>query len=244
MLITKSHKTSLTTANVAWRSGGEAFGNIEVSIPYESSDVDIVAELVAINYLIFEKKVLGNTILHGYGIELEVSKGAIKKILNKKSDKKDVAKYASFIDFLLKGVTIKTHKKCSKDVAPALENLERITTDIEKYTNTRLLINAPAIGKVEITNHSVERYLERAANESGDIKYALKSLINRLSNTGIKMVKLPASVLAHKERKYGKSDDYSVWMHPTSTLNFGLLKKEDVYYLVTVFINNNQELRN
>ena len=107
-----------------------------------------------------------------------------------------------------------------------------------------LFPSAPAIAKIAITSHSVGRYLERSIDESGEVKHPLKSLIGRLSNPSIERVKLPESVLSHKERKYGQSDDYSVWKHPTSTLNFGLLKKEGVYFLVTVFINKNQELQN
>ncbi|GAB6071611.1 hypothetical protein JCM30760_27090 [Thiomicrorhabdus hydrogeniphila] len=237
-LTTLSEKLSKKEGVVYWRSSKEKSGTINVKLPFESDDVDIISELVAINYLLTEKCVFGHNLLVGTGITLDVSKGAIKKIVLGKSSKTNIMKFSSFIPFLLQGITIKTHKKYRKLEVCDSDEFETINADIEKYTNTRLLIDAPAIGKVAITNHSVERYLERLKEESGEVKTPLRSLITRLTNPEICLVKLPEDVLKHKARKYGEDDNYSVWKHPSSTLNFGLTEKDGVYSLVTVFIKN------
>ncbi len=240
MLTTYSDKTSLTTAIIHWRSSATKCGVIEVTLPYESLDIDIVGELVALQHLIIDKEIFGKNAFHGEGLKVEVSKGAIKKILTGKTIKKEIIKYASFIPFLLQGISIKTHKKCSKnDVFEGCIS-EKIVVDVEKYTNTRLLVSSPVIGDIEITSHSVGRYLERVKPESGDIKFPLKSLVLRLTNPDLRQVTLPENVVSHKLRKYGESDEFSVWKHPTSTLNFGLIKVGPVFSLVTVFINKQQ----
>lgn len=240
MLTTYSAQTSPTTAVVHWRSSTIKCGIIEVTLPYESLDVDIVGELVALQHLIVDKEIFGQSVLHGDGLEIEVSKGAIKKILTGKTTKKEIIKYASFIPFLLQGISLKTHKKCSKNDAFEGRISEKITVDIEKYTNTRILVSSPVIGGIEITSHSVNRYLERIRDESGDVKFPLKSLVARLTNPDLRQVTLPKKVVSHKIRKYGESDEFSVWKHPTSTLNFGLIKVGPVFNLVTVFINKQQ----
>jgi hypothetical protein len=240
MLTTYSEKTSPTTAVVHWRSSAIKCGIIDVTLPYESEDVDIVGELVALQYLIVDKEIFGQSALHGEGLEVEVSKGAIKKILTGKTTKKEIIKYASFIPFLLQGISLKTHKKCSKNDEYEECISEKILVDVEKYTNTRLLVSSPVIGDIEITSHSVSRYLERIRDESGNVKFPLKSLVARLTNPELRKVVLPENVVSHKLRKYGESDEFSVWKHPTSTLNFGLIKVGPVFNLVTVFINKQQ----
>ncbi len=240
MLTTYSTKTSPTTALVQWRSSATKCGIIEVTLPYDSPDMDIVGELVALQYLIIDKEIFGQNALHGEGLEVEVSKGAIKKILTGKTTKKEIIKYASFIPFLLQGLSLKTHKKCSQNDDCEGCVSEKILVDVEKYTNTRLLVSSPVIGDIEITSHSVGRYLERVKSESGDIKFPLKSLVLRLTNPDLRQVTLPKDVVSHKLRKYGESDEFSVWKHPTSTLNFGLIKDGPTFHLVTVFINKQQ----
>ncbi|WP_127471967.1 hypothetical protein [Thiomicrorhabdus aquaedulcis] len=241
MLRTYSKKLDLRTSQVLWTYGQNRAGVIEVEMPYDSEDSDIIAELVAIQHVIFAKAVLGFKPLHGAGIEIEVSKGAIKKILNNATTKKELIKYASFIPFLLQGVSIKTHRKHSKDVVFEGLEFEKIVVDVEKYTNTRLLIESPAIGFIEITHHALQRFTEKSEVESGFVKQPLKALVARISHPDIVRVKLPTGVIEHKQRKYGQDDNYSVWKHPTSTINFGLVNNAGVYSLVTVFINKQQQ---
>lgn len=237
MLSIYSKKISNTSATVYWRSSSEKSGIIHVSIPYETPDSDIISELVAINYLVIERKIFGFQPLAGNGLVIEFSKGAIKKILNEKTVKKELIKYAAFIPFFLGNATLKTHKKTDVFLAVDEDNVHFISVNIEKYTTPRLKVHNPLIGDIEITNHSVLRYLEKINSESGCVKNPLKSLALRMKNTELIPVTLPEKVNDHKLKKYGKNDDFSVWKHPTSTLNFGLAKTGNTFFLVTVFIN-------
>lgn len=237
ILTTFSEKSGPDSAKVYWHLGAEKNGVLEVLLPYTSNDSDIIGELVAINYLATEKHIFGNEVLHGSGINLNVSKGAIKKILAGKSAKKEVVKYASFIPFMMYGVTVQTHKKRGEAIGVDESCFEKIDVDVEKYTNTKLMIDTPAIGPVEITAHALNRYIERIKDESGELKHPLRSLVNRLSNPDNYQVDLPEKVRLHKLKKYGDDGSFTVWKHPTSTLNYGLIQKGDKHTLVTVFIN-------
>lgn len=237
MLTTDSVKTSSSTATVYWKHSEQKHGAINVVFPFESNDVDIMAELVAINYLIFDKEIYGLKPLHGSGIELSVSKGAIKKAALNKTAKKELVKFASFINFLLDGCVIKTHKKRSNNAPIHKDDFEIINVDVEKYTSTKLILNTPAMGDIEVTSHALERYKERMIAESGtESKTALKSLANRLMHKELVEVKLPENVIKHKLKKYGRVDDFSVWIHPTSTLNFAFVQNGSRMSLITIFV--------
>lgn len=240
MLTTLSEKISPSSAMVYYKVTGhqKGSGSLEMVLPFESEDVEIIAELVAINYLILEKQIAGENRQDGNGITLNVSKGAIKKIALGKTTKKHLFKFGNFLTFILRGISIKTHKKRSKTDICSSGNSERINVDVEKYTGIGVFAETELFGKVGITYHAMERFIEHATVESGELKSPLKSMKSRISNPDMIKVELPERVKQHKDQKYGESDSVEVWKHPDSTLNFSLARKDDVYTLITVFIRN------
>ena len=73
-LTTVSKKQSDNTAFVYWRVGINRKGVVEVRLDVDSIDVELIAELGVIRYLIMECRVFNRTPSSGNGIKLCVSK--------------------------------------------------------------------------------------------------------------------------------------------------------------------------
>lgn len=93
-LTTVSKRQSDNTALVYWRVGINRKGVVEVRLDVGSIDVELIAELGAIRYLLMECRVLNCTPSSGNGIKLCVSKGAIKKLTKGTSAKGYASRFA------------------------------------------------------------------------------------------------------------------------------------------------------
>lgn len=237
-LTTLSTKLTGASAVVEWWLSDNKCGRFHVNLPTPSESTDVIAELCVIRHLIFERMIFGQPIYAGKGVVLEVSKGAIKKLVTGKSTKKDAERFAKFIPLFLSGCVIRTHNKKSILTDCALVDDEKLDVDLVHYGLAQIVVETPAIGDVTITAHSIERYQDRVIAESGECLYPLPSLIKRLANPENKKQVVPISVQEHKTRKYGEQDEFEVWKHPTATLNFGIIRNKQTgkRTLVTTYI--------
>ncbi len=90
------------------------------------------------------------------------------------------------------------------------------------------------MGCVKVTKHAVEQYQARIT--SGSPKKPWASLVNRLKHPELRIQPLDAKVLAHKARKYGRSDNVEAWGHPTSSFIYLVIREDNgERFLVTVF---------
>jgi hypothetical protein len=233
-LTTISEVITDTKARVFWRVGTKNKGIIDLNLRSHSEDSALVGELMAIQYLLFDKKVFDRAPGGGGGYKLVVSKGAIKKLALGKSSKKFAVKYASFLLNRMKGVTIEVSQKL-EFMANSDETLPLvIEEDKDIHTQEYAEIITPAMGPVKITQHAVEQYEERIS--SGCPKKPWASLTKRLMHPELRIQPLDAKILAHKERKYGRSDNVEAWSHPTSTFTYLIvLDDKGNRVLVTVF---------
>jgi hypothetical protein len=239
-LKTASTKLTGNSARVDWKISDNKCGTINVTLPVPSESIDVIAELCAIRYLVFDKVVFGQKIYTGKGLSLDVSKGAIKKLVSGKSSKKDAERFAKFIPMMLSGCELQVHK--NKSILDGCIEVfeENLNIDLDYYGLAQIDVETPAMGSVTITAHSIERYRDRVIAESGECLHPLSSLVKRLNNPENEQQPVPKSVLEHKERKYGTQDEFEVWKHPTSTLNFGIIRNKTTSKrtLVTTYIRN------
>ena len=86
-LTTVSKSVSVNSVLVYWRVGTKRKGVLDVRMGFSTEDQEIIAELIAIRHLIMNAKVFCCTPTTGKGFRVTVSKGAIRKIVQNRSDK-------------------------------------------------------------------------------------------------------------------------------------------------------------
>lgn len=217
---------------VYWRTGLVNAGVLDVHLDFETDDPSLAAEIVAIRHLLFSKKVFDRAPMKGQGYKLYVSQGAIKKLVLGKSSKVHLSRFAAFLSGRMKGVEIEVRKSTKDMPSEADVTPEQIIISYDAAVSHEIL-ETPAMGTVLITKHAIEQYDKR--NSSGDTDKPFSSLVKRLSNAELKRYDLPEAVLKHKARKYGTAENVEVWRHPTSDVNFVVLRERGQRVLVTVF---------
>lgn len=217
---------------IHWKTGTKNGGVIKVEAPIISENIPLIAELCAIRHLLLRKNVLSCVPMSGKGISLHVSTGAIRKLMLGTSNKTQAIPYARFLYPRLDGIEIKTQRLTLSDFPLSLATTNNESIDIvdSYFEQPYDLIEGPAIGKVMVTAHAVEQYVNRCSAEV--IKSPWKSLVNRLMHKELVQIPLPENVLKHKELKYGKNNHVEAWGHSTSMFA----------YLVVHGDNNNRTL--
>lgn len=222
---------------VTWAVGINRGGKVEVMLPPGLSEGLLIAELCALRYLLLERRVFNATPTSGQGVCLWVSTGAIRKLVLKKSAKKEAVPYAAFLGTRMRDAQIEVVSK--KDALPftsaQLEH-DTIRPDPDIYTMADDPIETPALGTIYITAHAVERYIERS--DSGEAKSPWATLVKRLRHPGLKPYTIPERHQLHKRRKYGEDNSIEAWGHPTSRLIFLTVNRGAHRVVVTVFRHN------
>lgn len=234
ILTTFSEKQTDSKVYVYWRVGTKRGGVLDVTLSFEHSDSALIAELYAIQHLLFVELVLGREPGSGNGYRLTVSKGAIKKLALGRSDKKYVYKYSSFLQNRMAGVTIEVSQ--SKDFLPVLDEVPivELAVDSRDLSCELQTISTPTMGKVKITKHAVEQYVSRLC--SGKPKNPWLSLVKRLQHPKLCRSILTDKVRQHKVRKYSTADNIEEWRHPDDEFRFLVLKNGDTRTLVTSYL--------
>ncbi|HDZ39588.1 MAG TPA: hypothetical protein ENH62_15160 [Marinobacter sp.] len=231
----KAIKMNELEARVLWSVSAAKNGAILVRSEKALPDIEIIAELTAAKHLIMERTILGNTVRNGTGVHLTFSRGAIKKLATGKSAKKHLQKYAAFLSSRLVGAQVEVNKKMDRLPCDDTPASEVVSPDARTYIE----LETPAIGRVLISDHALQRFIERFF--PGKQENALKSLEERLLNPELRPVKLPENVRAHKDRKYGQ-ERRRVYRHPTDVVHFGVITRGEDQILVTVFNRNDTEI--
>lgn len=220
---------------VQWAVGRKRGGIVKVHLPSERLDPELIAELCAMRFLLLDKRVFNVTPSSGRGYCLQVSSGAIRKLALKKSTKSHAFSYASFLMSRMLGAKIQVVAKNEPfmfDGDPVFDE-ETIHPDPQIYASANEAIETPTMGKLYITAHAVQRYVER--NISGDSKNPWLTLVKRVQHPELRQIPIPDKHLIHKRRKYGQDNQVEVWAHPTSTLSYVIINEGENRVLVTVF---------
>lgn len=232
-LNTFSERIDRRSARVFWRSGTSRSGILDISLEFDSADSDVLAELVAIRFLVLQKKIFGVEPMCGKGLKFVVSKGAIKKLVRGASSKKHAVKFAAFLSGRLSGVQIEVSK--DKAFMPKVEDtaIESHLAATDYYTATFEAVSTPSMGDILVTQHAIDQYIDRI--DSGAPQRPFASLVKRLQHPALQQIPLPVSVLKHKKKKYGRSDNVEAWSHPDSGFVYLFLNDRAQKVLVTVF---------
>ena len=215
---------------VYWRTGNSNFGVVEVNFNEPIPDIDIASELLAARHLFFDQRVFNVTPASGKSFELIITKGAIKKLVLGKSDKKHLARYAQFLTDggRLAGININVKPDLTLNPTDTAEaSAVKSSIDIEhKDYRIQETINTPAIGEIVVTEHAVDRYVQY--HRSGEIKTPWVSLISRLMNPDLKQFPLDQRIVEHKKRKYGSDNEIHIWGHESSAHRYGVVAQMPV----------------
>lgn len=232
----KAIQTSDTTAKVLWYTSRTRRGAMEVNIPFpvKKNDVEVLAELAVIRNLTIEDCLMPNPVLTGKGICLVVTKGAIRKILNEKTENPTFLRYGAYLHGRLRGCEVDVEKK-NTYLPP--ENTE-VTKRISLANEPHETIMSPSMGEIKVTDHAFKRFLERVYE--GAPEKAFNSLTLRLSHPELVQVPIPDRALRHKIRKYGEENVAVLYKHPTDVVHFVVVNRPGAKdrALVTVFCRN------
>lgn len=233
-LTTVVQKKTATSVQIYWRVGVSRNGVIELTLPSACDEPDLIAELGAIHYLLFEKQIFNRYPDSGEGYQLTVSKGAIKKLALGKSNKQFAFTPSNFLRSRMKGVKILVSQNMEHMADNNTCQVEAV--DLQEHLNNykENEISSPSMGVVLVTQHAVEQYQER--DLSGDPKRPRSSLEKRLKHPSLKQISIPQHVKEHKAKKYGTADNVEIWGHSSSDLQFLTLTQDNnSKVLVTVF---------
>lgn len=220
---------------VLWRVGITNFGVLTVEFTHPIEDIELAAELVAIRHLVFNQAVFDRIPDSGKAFELNVSKGAIKKLSLNRSDKKHLLKFAAFMQeggrFAGAKINIKSESPINHDDGA---KLTKITINPKEY-RIQEIVQTPRIGELVITEHAVDRYVQY--HSAADMKNPWASLINRMQHEDLHKIPLDPRVIEHKRRKYGPDNEVEIWGHDSSVHRYVVITdaKTGMKILATLF---------
>lgn len=229
---------------VFWSTGFKNNGVVKVTFDSEAEDKTVVAELIAIRFLAFTKKVFGRKPISGNGYELRVFSGAIKKIAQKRSTKQNIVPYGLFLNGSMHGVKIQVTKQKTSD--PLFVNTENHHIDhVDARDNGNLIpqeLWETAIGTVYITRHAIDQYEARLnARNRNAVSNAELSFFRAIGPDKARefyKVGLNDSVLECKNTRYGEAN-VEVWVNPYTGLQLTVIKKDNApSVLVTSYYRN------
>ncbi|TDX23719.1 hypothetical protein DFO67_12436 [Modicisalibacter xianhensis] len=217
---------------VLWRTGTRNKGAVRIEPEDSWSDERVIAELVAIRFLLFNRTVFNRMPVSGKGYRICASQGAIRKLVQGRSNKEGCQPYADFLRSQLEEaeIAISNDMEFLEDID--ITDAELINVD-ETYLIGGAIIEAPAMGKVVLSRHAVHQYLERVT--SGKPQDPWASLIQRLLNPELRREEIPDRILEHKQRRFGRSDNVEAWSHPNSKFIYLVVNDGGYRTVVTCF---------
>ncbi|HHF2868455.1 TPA: hypothetical protein ACPJZQ_003594 [Vibrio alginolyticus] len=218
---------------VYWKTGLRRGGELKVDLGEQYDKLPeqqkpIAAELYAIHHLLSVKEVMGSN-RSGNGLQIRVSKGAIKKLQKQRSTQHSLYSLTRFLLTRYQEAQISVEKR-----------VDWISYSFEEYSVDNLtvtvigideVINVPNIGPVVVTRHALERFVERLSD--GVPKHPWKALCTKLLCSGLTKAQLPESVAIQKAKKYAQEAE--LWQHVGSKMYFVMIPGGSVKTLVTVF---------
>ncbi|MEA5244507.1 hypothetical protein [Vibrio parahaemolyticus] len=216
---------------VYWKTGLRRGGELKVDLGEQYDKLPeqqkpIAAELYAIHHLLSVKEVMGSN-RSGNGLQIRVSKGAIKKLQKQRSTQHSLYSLTRFLLTRYQEAQISVEKR---DDWLSL-SFEEYSVDNATVREIDEVINVPNIGPVVVTRHALERFVERLSD--GAPKHPWKALCSKLLCSGLTKTQLPENVAIQKTKKYAQEAEF--WQHIGSKLHFVLVPSDPTKTLVTVF---------
>lgn len=225
--------------SVHWSTTKNA-GIVPVRMDVDSSDGLILAEIWGLRHLLITKEILGND-RTGEGLTLNISCGAIKKLLLRKSSKKELIRHAIWLRTRFSDATIQCPKKkirldgSSSALGSGLNDTEPLLIVNEgscpyDYINT-------GFGQVRISCHAVMRMHERLGLKNHAASWRMIRKILRTEK--LDHASIPPSVLARKRKTYNED---ALYLNSASGWQMVLVPVEQDYVLTTIYKQPEQAL--
>ena len=216
---------------VYWKTGLRRGGELKVDLGEQYDKLPeqqkpIAAELYAIHHLLSVKEVMGSN-RSGHGLQIRVSKGAIKKLQKQRSTQHSLYSLTRFLLTRYQDAQISVEKQDDW----LSHSFEEYSVDNATVRDIDEVINVPNIGPVVVTHHALDRFVERLSD--GVPKHPWKSLCSKLLCSGLTKTQLPENVAIQKAKKYAQEAE--VWQHVGSNMYFVMIPGGSIKTLVTVF---------
>jgi len=240
-LITKVIKDSDDQYIVAWSKGLKAKGFIRVeksSLP----DPDIIAEITAIQHLLFKQNIFNREIINGNGFKIVCHK-LIKSVIEKKTSRKHLYPLLSFVRSNLNGCVLKSFAEIDNKLLAPLGSPEFEITDADPSVLNQDydVFETPAMGRLKLTAHAIEQYKIRL--HSGETLNPQVSLIKRLRNPNIAQHELPEKIKNQKIKKYGSVENTEIWGHDSSQMHFVVIRDSNNRGTVVTVYKRHQDFQ-
>jgi len=174
-------------------------GRLDVSVDLDMEDKAIAAELWALRHLLLEAEVTGIN-RTGDNLSINVSAGAIRKLLMKKSSKKHLVSLTAWmtVRFSDAKVTVPKRKLNIAKIETALSEPGVLLINPESSPDD--ITVSPVIGQVKISQHAVDRYIERTGVSSAS--RAWRSVLQLVKADCLHDASLPKDVEMKKRKKH------------------------------------------
>ena len=149
---------------VYWKTGLRRAGELKVNLGEQYDKLPeqqkpIAAELYAIHHLLSVKEVMGSN-RSGNGLQIRVSKGAIKKLQKQRSTQHSLYSLTRFLLTRYQEAQISVEKRDDW----LSHSFEEYSVDNATVREIDEVINVPNIGPVVVTRHALERFVERLSD--------------------------------------------------------------------------------
>ena len=225
---------------VYWWTGLKKKGVLSVQFKDYIKDVKLAVELVAIRHLIYFRQVFNRNPITGAGIYLCVTGDDLVDVLSKGIPPKHLYPYAAFLGRLY-GSKVRTPDETDLPFDrndPDFGEVEYVYPT-DEYRQCKVMLQTPALGRIGLTQHAVDAYLERVS--SGKPRCPWSSLARRLSHPELRLVPMPERIRRHKLFKFGSMDEVETWGHETSKFLYLLIRDGEQKTVVTCFERRPQD---
>lgn len=217
---------------LGWKTGGKKFGVLRIDGVEAGPHMFDAAELVGIRFLIFQKRVFNRHPFTGSGYAFDVESREIAKP-GRGRGHEALESVCRFFHTNLKGAIVERSEDMGKEGIPAgIDEVEAVPADLKVEYD---ILNTPAMGKIRITGHAIERYAQH--HHAGTVQAPVYSMLTRLSNPNISRQAMPTKAEQHKIRRYGTVENVELWGHSSSQIHFVVIrdKPSGIGTVVTVF---------
>jgi hypothetical protein len=223
--------TSPDTYDVTWATGRRVQGIVRVTVTAQVPDLDVVAELSAIQYLLETLEVCGEK-RTGKSLHLTASLGAVKKLSKGKSDKPDLYPYALFLRARFAEAEIVVSKD-DDGISP-----EKAGNHIYPITIAEPQLSAIAFFdgfKAELTEHALSQYCQRYQN------FSLSSAFRSITFAASHYTTILEKVTLAESSKYGVNARF--YFYPDLGLRLVVADHAPCPRIVTVYHSANTAKR-
>lgn len=211
---------------VSWRTGLATRGRLRVHVPPALPDSRIAAELGAMRHLLEDRDACGNA-KTGKGLNLKVSCGAIRKLMQADSAKEHLVGYAAFLRTRFVGCAIDV---ANRDTDWVREEGEWPMEEIVAKNHSHAVIQAGELGDVALTGHAMERFIEHMGVSPENAFKRIKSFARDVRR--VEVSKAPKHLLKHRrEGRFGYDEKRNLMYVVTDADRLGLEPR-----LVTIYL--------